>query len=31
VANRCAPEEMADCPGGMFVNVDNCPNYCEAL
>ncbi|HET6585380.1 MAG TPA: hypothetical protein VFG69_18105 [Nannocystaceae bacterium] len=28
-ANRCAPEDMADCPGGVFHNVDLCPNYCE--
>jgi len=27
-ANRCAPDDDADCPSGMFVDVQLCPNYC---
>jgi hypothetical protein len=30
-ANRCAPEDAADCPGGVFVDVNLCPNYCEPM
>ena len=29
VLDRCAPENGADCPGGSFHDVPNCPNYCE--
>lgn len=29
VIDRCAPPGPANCPGGIFVEVDSCPNYCE--
>jgi hypothetical protein len=28
-ANRCAPENSADCPNRTFVDVSSCPNYCR--
>lgn len=28
VANRCAPENQADCPGTTFVDQVGCPNHC---
>jgi hypothetical protein len=29
VVDRCAPENVGDCPGGAFHDVPSCPNYCE--
>jgi hypothetical protein len=29
IANRCAPDANADCHSGMFVDVQDCPNYCS--
>jgi hypothetical protein len=29
VLDRCAPFDGADCPGGLFHDLPDCPNYCE--